>query len=357
MIETPSKPLTIQLSTWSCESTEEIKHATLNNGNITVELTNIGCAITALHVPDRNGVLANIVAGFNDLRQYKENPDYFGCVVGRFTNRITNGQFQLNGTQYQLTVNNGNNHLHGGWAGFNKKIWQVQELIETENECGIVFATSSAHEEEGYPGNLSITVTYLLGRDNRLQIVYKAETDKSTPVSLTNHSYFNLTGFVNPVVYDHILSVSAWEYTAKSDNNTATGEIFPVAGTPLDFRLPKRIGNDINELAIDKGYDHNFILKRTNSRDIIKAAIVSEPTSGRMITVYTDKPAMQLYTGNFWNGTVTGQQHIPYEKHGGVALETQAFPDSPNHPHFPAAILHPGEVYMSTTIYEFGLMS
>jgi aldose 1-epimerase len=357
MIATKEALLSIKLSTWSQDEKEEILQATISNGQITVELTNIGCAITALYVPDRNGVMANIVAGFKDLQQYKENPDYFGCVVGRFTNRITNGQFQLNGTQYQLTVNNGNNHLHGGWAGFHKKYWQVQELIETDNECGIVFSASSAHEEEGYPGNLSVTVTYLLGRNNQLRIVYKAETDKSTPISLTNHSYFNLTGFINPVVYDHVLSVSAWEYTAKSENNTATGEIIPVAGTPLDFRLPKRIGNDINELTIDNGYDHNFILKRTNSKDIIKAAIVGEPTSGRMITVYTDKPAIQLYTGNYWNGAVTGQQHIPYEKHGGVALETQAFPDSPNHPHFPNAILFPGEVYMSTTIYEFGVMS
>ncbi len=166
------------------------------------------------------------------------------------------------------------------------------------------------------------TVTLFAGRDNQLRILYKAKTDKSTPVSLTNHSYFNLTGFINPVIYDHVLSVSAWEYTAKSVNNTATGEILPVAGMRLDFRLPKRIGNDINELTVDKGYDHNFILKRTNSKDIIQAAIMSEPTSGRTITVYTDKPAIQLYTGNFWNGGVTGQQNIPYEKHGGVALET-----------------------------------
>jgi aldose 1-epimerase len=357
MIETTSKPLTIQVSTWSRDNEGEIKQATISNGYITIELTNIGCSITALHVPDRNGVQANIVAGFTDLQQYKENPDYFGCVVGRFANRITNGQFKLNGTHYQLTINNGNNHLHGGWVGFNKKRWKVQELIETENECGVVFATCSAHEEEGYPGNLIITVTYLLGRDNRLRILYKAETDKSTPISVTNHTYFNLTGFINPVIYDHLLSVSAWEYTVKSANNTPTGEILPVAGMPLDFRLPKRIGNDINELTADNGYDHNFILKRINSRDIIKAAIMSEPTSGRKITVYTDKPAMQLYTGNFWNGGVTGQQNIPYEKHGGVALETQAFPDSPNHPHFPNAILHPGEVYQSTTIYEFGVSS
>ena len=353
MIVTRTKTLTVNVSAWS----PDVKQATLSNGNITVDLTNIGCAITALQVPDKNGVQANIVAGFSDLQLYKDNPDYFGCVVGRFANRITNGQFQLNGTHYQLTINNGNNHLHGGWVGFNKKLWTVQELIETENECGIVFATNSAHEEEGYPGNLSITVTYLLDRDNRLHISYKAETDQSTPISLTNHSYFNLTGFTNRAIYDHILSVSSWEYTAKSAHNTATGEIVPVAGTPLDFRLPKRIGNDINDLTVDKGYDHNFILKRTNSQEIIKAAILHEPTSGRMITLYTDQPAMQLYTGNFWSGQVTGQQNIPYEKHGGVALETQAFPDSPNHAHFPNAILHPGHLYQSTTIYEFGVVS
>ncbi|OQP44468.1 galactose mutarotase [Niastella yeongjuensis] len=346
----------MKLTTWCGDYEGTIKQAKLSNGIITVELTNIGCSITALHVPDKNGVAANIVAGFADLHQYKENPDYFGCVVGRFTNRITNGQFQLNGTQYQLSVNDGNNHLHGGWMGFNKKLWEVQELIETENECGIVFATSSAHEEEGYPGNVSLTVTYLLDRNNQLQILYQAKTDKSTPISLTNHSYFNLSGFTNPVIYDHVLSVSAWEYTAKSASNTATGEILPVAGTALDFRLPKRIGNDIGELTVDNGYDHNFILKRANSKYIIKAATMSEPASGRVITVYTDKPAMQLYTGNFWNGKITGRQNIPYEKHGGVALETQAFPDSPNHPHFPEAILHPGEVYLSTTIYEFGIL-
>lgn len=356
MIETPSTPLTIQLFNWSSGSKEEVKQVILSNGLITVELTNIGCAITALHVPDKNGVTANIVAGFTNLQQYRENPDYFGCVVGRFTNRITYGQFRLHGRQYQLTVNNGGNHLHGGWVGFNKKLWQVQQLVETENECGVVFAATSADEEEGYPGNVSVTVTYLLGRDNRLQVLYNAETDKSTPISLTNHSYFNLTAFTNPVIYDHLLSVAAWEYTAKSDNNTATGEILPVAGTPLDFRLPKRIGNNIDELTVDNGYDHNFILKRTNSRDMLQAAIMSEPTSGRMITVYTDKPAMQLYTGNFWNGTVTGRQLVPYKKHGGVALETQAFPDSPNHSHFPNAILHPGEKYASATIYEFGIV-
>jgi len=357
MIETRSTPLAVTLSTWSRDKERDIIHATLSNGSISVELTNIGCSITALHVPDRRGVPANIVAGFNDLVQYKVNEDYFGCVIGRFANRITNGQFHLNEKNYQLSVNNGNNHLHGGTEGFNRKLWKVQETIETDNECGIVFSLFSRDGEEGYPGNLTVLVKYLLGRDNKLHIIYKAVTDKSTPVSLTNHSYFNLTGFSDPTIYDHTLCIAAWEYTAKSNNNTATGKILPVAGTALDFRHPKRIGNDINTLAADMGYDHNFILKRSNSPDIINAAVLCESTSGRMLTVYTDKPAIQVYTGNFWHGAVNGQQDIAYVKHGGVALETQAFPDSPNHPHFPDAILHPGETYASTTIYEFGISS
>lgn len=349
-------PLSVQTTTWRSDEQGKIILATLNNGAITVELTNIGCSITALYVPGKNGGVANIVAGYSDPFQYKENPHYFGCVVGRFTNRITNGRFYLQGENYQLTVNNGHNHLHGGFAGFSRKLWQVQALIETETECGIVFSAFSEEGEEGYPGNLSVTVTYLLARDNRLRILYSAVTDKSTPVSLTNHSYFNLSGFKTPAIYNHTLCIAAWEYTGKTLNNTATGEILPVAGTALDFRLPKRLGNNINDFIADEGYDHNFILKRCNSSDIIKAAALMEPASGRTLTVYTNKPAIQVYTGNYWNGSVTGQQNSPYVKHGAVALETQAFPDSPNHPHFPAAILHPGEMYSATTIYEFGIV-
>ncbi len=328
----------------------------LRNGNMTVELTNIGCAITAIRTPDNQTNQANIVAGFSGLLDYKTNVDYFGCVVGRYTNRITNGRFQLDGRTHQLSINNGGNHLHGGTEGFSRKVWHIHETIEREDECGVVFSYFSPDGEEGYPGNLSVTVKYLLGRENRLGIYYKVVTDKSTPINLTNHSYFNLSGFREPTIYNHKLCVEATEYTLKSGNNTATGEIAKVQGTALDFRTPKFIGKDINALSDDMGYDHSFILKNKNSSAIVKAAILSEEKSGRIVTIHTDRPAIQVYTGNYWSGAMKGEQGYMYLKHGGVALETQAFPDSPNHPHFPDTVLRPGEVHESTTIYEFDVM-
>jgi aldose 1-epimerase len=353
---TRSIPLSVSLYPYEHEGTDKLFRVILRNGSMTVELTNIGCAITAIRIPDNRNHHANIVAGFSDLLHYRVNADYFGCVVGRFTNRIANGQFQLDGKTYQLSVNNGSNHLHGGIEGFSRKVWSIHEIIEREDECGVVFSYFSPDGEEGYPGNLSATVKYLLSRENRLGIYYKAVTDKSTPVSLTNHSYFNLSGFSDPTIYDHRLDVEATEYTVKSCNNTSTGEIAKVEGTALDFRIPKLIGEGINAFPEDMGYDHSFIIKNNNSNAIVKAAILSEEKSGRTITVYTDRPAIQVYTGNFWNGTIKGEQGFAYVKHGGVALETQAFPDSPNHPHFPDTILHPGKVHESATIYEFGSM-
>lgn len=353
---TRSVPLSVTLYPYEHEGSDKLFRVILRNGNMTVELTNIGCAIIAIRTPDHSNNQANIVAGFSDLLHYKANADYFGCVVGRFANRITNGRFQLDGKTYQLSVNNGNNHLHGGKEGFSRKLWHIHEIIERDNECGIVFSYFSPHGEEGYHGNLSVTVKYLLSRENRLGIYYKAVTDKSTPVSLTNHSYFNLSGFREPTIYDHKLCVNASEYTVKSGNNTSTGEIAKVEGTALDFRTPKLIGKDINSFPVDMGYDHSFIIKSHNSNAMEKAAILSEEKSGRTVTVYTDRPAIQVYTGNSWNGIIKGEQGYTYAKHGGVALETQAFPDSPNHAHFPDTILRPGEVHESATIYEFGVM-
>jgi aldose 1-epimerase len=353
---TRSIPLSVTLYPYEDKGDDKLFRVILHNGNMTVELTNIGCSITAIRTPDNRNNYENIVAGFSNLLDYKTNPDYFGCVVGRFTNRIANGQFQLDGKSYQLSVNNGSNHLHGGTAGFSHKVWHIHETIEREDECGIVFSYFSPDGEEGYPGNLSVTIKYLLSRENRLGIYYKAITDKSTPVNLTNHSYFNLSGFRDPTIYHHKLCVEATECTLKSVNNTSTGETAKVEGTPLDFRTSKMMGEDINAFPEDMGYDHSFILKNNNSRAIVKAAILSEEKSGRTVTIYTDKPAIQVYTGNSWNGTIKGEQGYTYVKHGGVALETQAFPDSPNHQHFPDTILHPGEVYESTTIYEFDVM-
>ena len=353
---TRSIPLSVALYPYEHKGNEKLFRVILCNGNMIVELTNIGCAITAIRTPDNKNNQANIVAGFSGLLDYKSNADYFGCVVGRYSNRITHGQFQLDGRTYQLSINDGSNHLHGGTEGFSHKVWNIHETIEREDECGIVFSYFSPDGEDGYPGNLSVTVKYLLSRENRLGIYYKAVTDKSTPVSLTNHSYFNLSGFTEPTIYHHKLCLEAIEYTLKSGNNTPTGEIAKVQGTALDFRTPKLIGKDINAFPEDMGYDHSFIIKNNNSKDIVKAAVLNEEKSGRMITIYTDRPAIQVYTGNFWNGNIEGEQGYRYIKHGGVALETQAFPDSPNHPHFPDTILHPGEVYESTTIYEFDVM-
>lgn len=353
---TRSIPLSVTLYPYEHKGNDKLFRVILSNGNMTVELTNIGCSITAIRTPDNQNNQANIVASFSDPLQYKSNTEYFGCVVGRFTNRITNGKFQLDGKTWQLSVNNENNHLHGGTEGFSRKLWHIHGFIESENECGVVFSYFSPDGEEGYPGNLSVTVKYVLNKENKLSIYYKAVTDKSTPVSLTNHSYFNLSGFRDSTIYDHKLCVDAHEYTLKSCNNTSTGEIAKVEGTAFDFRVPKMIGKDINAFPEDMGYDHSFIIKNNNSNAIVKAAILSEEKSRRTVTVYTDRPAIQVYTGNFWNGTIKGEQGYAYVKHGGVALETQAFPDSPNHSHFPDTILRPGEVHETTTIYEFDVM-
>lgn len=334
---------------------ERIVKVTLQNGDIKVELTNIGCAIMAIYTPDRNGVQKNIVAGFPDPLQYMVNKDYFGVVAGRFANRIDSGKFEISGTTYQLTKNNGSNHLHGGFDGLSHKVWEVSALAQNENQCGVMFSYLSKDGEEGYPGNLSVTVLYTLDEDGRLQIDYTASTDKSTPVNLTNHSYFNLTGFEEPLVLDHKLKLFAGSYTEKNANNIPTGKILPVADTGLDFRELKRIGDTIGQFECDRGFDHNFVLDAQIG--LKEAAYLTEHSTGRSLKVYTNKPGIQVYTGNFWDGKTTGQQLVAYQQHGAVALETQAFPDSVNHSHFPDTIIHPGSTYRSTTIFEFGISS
>lgn len=351
-----SIPLSIEVLPYANEEDDKIFQVTLRSESMVVELTNIGCSITAIRTPDKNNEQTNIVAGFENMLQYRINPDYFGCVVGRFANRIAGGRFQLNGESYQLTINNDNNHLHGGTIGFGRRLWDIYETIQTHDECGVVFSYCSPDGEEGYPGNLFVTIKYLLTRNNQLVLQYKAVTDKCTPVSLTNHSYFNLTGFADPTIHHHLLQIAADNFTVKSEHNIPTGAMAAVAGTALDFRQPELIGSRIHAFPQEGGYDHNFVLRLQGERSLRRAAVLSEATSGRMVTICTDQPAIQLYTSNFWNGKLTGPDGIVYAKHGGVALETQAFPDSPNHAHFPNTILHPGEVYASTTIFEFGIM-
>jgi aldose 1-epimerase len=331
---------------------KEVYRYTLKNEIVTVDITNLGGAIMAIYTRGRDQLQKNIVAGFNDLKDYEENPHYFGCVIGRYANRIAKGKLILNGKKVQLSVNDGINHLHGGFAGFNKKVWKFIGADNDTNQISVEFEYLSADGEEGYPGNLLVKMKYILHR-NQLRIEYNAETDSPTPISLTNHSYFNLSGFDTPTIYEHQLYVNTESYTEKDLNNTPTGNIIPIVNTPLDFGRPKKIGKDIHQFPKDKGYDHNFILKRNFPGEIVLAAQLKDASSGRTLTIFTDQPAIQLYTANFWDGTVG--THGSYQQHGTVALETQSFPDSPNHPSFPDTILQPEQHYFSKTIYEFGI--
>ncbi|MBO9561142.1 MAG: galactose mutarotase [Niastella sp.] len=347
--------LKVAVSSYTDKANETIYTIVLDNGAVTVELTNIGCAIAAISAPDRNNKKKNIVAGFKDPELYKVNRDYFGCVVGRYANRISNSAFTLEGKRYQLGANNPPNHLHGGWQGLSHKIWKLEATIEKEDECGVVFSYDSPDGEEGYPGNLQVRVQYVLDNQNRLTITYKAVTDKSTPVNLTNHSYFNLTGFEQSTILQHELQVYGDQYLEKNDNNVPSGKLLTVHGTALDFTMPAPIGRAIGSFVADRGYDHCFVLNRQDPKRLVKAAVLCEQTTGRTLTVYTDKPAMQVYTANFWDGTSGGEQGIVYQQHGAVALETQGYPDSVNQGHFPNTIVRPDEPYTSTTVFEFGI--
>lgn len=335
------------------KSPDEVFLISLENDGIEITLTNIGCAIMAVRTPDKNGVMKNIAAGLREADAYKINRDYFGCVVGRYANRIERGQFELKGLEYQLPLNDPPNHLHGGFNSFSKKIWKLEELIESHNIRGVVFSYLSADGEEGYPGNLTVKVKYQLHSSGRFEISYTAVTDKATPVNLTNHSYFNLSGFETDTILDHQLKVNAARYTEKSVINTATGRLLSVKGTALDFTRSKQIRDGIDEFPADMGYDHNFALDTVCKDLSVPAATLSDGYSGRILNVYTDQPGIQVYSGNYWDGTVTGEQGFIYRKHGGIALETQSWPGSINHAHFPNTILEPGEEYRSTTIFEF----
>jgi aldose 1-epimerase len=333
---------------------KEVYKYTLQNESIKVDITNLGCSIMAIYTKGSDQREKNIVAGFKDIKDYEINPYYFGCVIGRYANRIANGKFTLGGKNIQLSVNDGINHLHGGFEGFNKKVWKLSNTESDGDKVSVEFEYLSCDGEEGYHGNLRVKVKCILNSKNQLCIEYNADTDEATPISLTNHSYFNLSGFESPNIYEHQLYVNAENYTEKNVNNIPTGNIIPVADTPLDFRQPKNIGKDIYQFPRDKGFDHNFVLKKIFAGEIVLAAQLKDPSSGRTVTVYTDQPGIQVYTANFWDGTVEGS-HGTYQQHGAVALETQAFPDSPNHPAFPDTILRPGQDYFSTTIYEFGI--
>jgi len=325
-----------------------------NAQGMEIRATNYGGIVVSLRVPDKKGNLDDIALGFDDLKGYLANTPYFGAIIGRYGNRIANGKFKLDGKEYTLSRNNGPNSIHGGLKGFNKVVWQG-EPFQGPAGVGIILTYTSKDGEEGYPGNLKTKVTYTLTDKNEWIIDYEAVTDKATPVNLTEHTYFNLAGEGKGDVLGHILQLNSSRFTPVDQNLIPTGELRPVKSTPLDFTQPTAIGAridaDYEQLRLGRGYDHNFVIDRKDS-DRVLAARVKEPTSGRVLEVYTTEPGVQLYTGNFLDGTITGKQGHVYKQRFGFCLETQHFPDSPNHPDFPTTILRPGQTYHSRTIYK-----
>ena len=332
-----------------------------NAHGIEVRLTNYGGIITSLKTPDRSGQLGDIVLGYDSLSGYLHDTPYFGAIVGRYGNRIARGRFTLDGTTYRLAVNNGPNSLHGGLRGFDKVVWNAEPFRE-ERGVAIVLDYTSADMEEGYPGTLHARVTYTLTDDNRLIVDYQATSDKPTPVNLTQHSYWNLAGDGTRDVLAHELTINADSMTPVDSTLIPTGEISPVAGTPFDFRTPMPIGARIDQrqdtqIRYGGGYDHNFVLNRVGGAAdaLLLAAHVVERSTGRTLDVFTTEPGIQFYSGNFLDGSITGKAGHVYKHRYGLALETQHYPDSPNHPNFPSTILRPGQQYRTRTIFAFGV--
>jgi aldose 1-epimerase len=317
---------------------------TLSNKNkLVVKIMSYGLCITELHVPDKNGTVADIVLGFDQLDRYLKGCPYFGATVGRYANRIARGKFTLDGKEYTLPINSGPNSLHGGKKGFDKVVWKTDSV----GDSGVRGTYFSKDGEEGFPGNLHATVTITLNDQNELRLEYEATTDNPTIVNLTNHSYFNLAGAGNGNVLDHALTLHADRYTPVDDTLIPTGELAPVRGTPFEFTTPHPIGERIQQAG---GYDHNFVLNPSGQMN--DAAVMRDPSSGRVMEVLTTQPGVQLYTGNFLDGSIQGNGGA-YAKNGAFCLETQHFPDSPNRANFPSTVLRPGETYRQTTVYRF----
>ena len=336
-----------------------ISLVTLRNQNgVEVRVMSYGGIIVSLKTPDRSGRSGDIVLGHEDAAGYFPNPTFFGAIIGRYGNRIAKGQFSLDGHDYTLPINNAPNSLHGGTAGWDQALWDV-DPFQTKEGPGVVLTHTSPDGDQGYPGTVKAKVTYTLTDDNRLRIEYSATTDKPTVINMTNHSYFNLSAGASPDILSHLLMINAAQYTPIDDGLIPTGEIAPVDHTPFDFRTPTAIGARIGDrdvqLTRGKGYDHNFVLTRLNAGDLELAARVEDPTSGRTLEVLTTQPGLQFYSGNFLDGTITGKGGAKYGLRSGLCLETQHFPDSPNHPSFPSTVLRPGETYASTTVLHFGV--
>lgn len=320
-----------------------------NNAGMEVRITNYGGIVTHIFVPDKNGKPGDVVLGFDSLNGYLQDPPYFGALVGRYANRIANGKFSIDGKEYALAINNGPNHLHGGLKGFDKVVWNSQEL-KNPSTVGLRLDYLSKDMEEGYPGNLEVTVEYILNNKNELKVKFNASTDKKTVVNLTNHSYFNLGGVNTDDILSHELIIYGNRFTPVDKTLIPTGELSPVKGTPMDFTTAHEIGKRIEQ--VEGGYDHNWVLNDSSGK-VSLAARVFEETSGRVLEVLTDQPGIQFYSGNFLDSTITGKNNTVYIKHSGFCLETQHFPDSPNHGNFPSTLLSPGEKYEYNTIFRF----
>jgi len=356
-IQKTSKPLIQPEAFHKMVDGKQVELFTLKNKNgLEMTVTNYGGRVVSLVVPDKSGKMEDVVLGYDSLDGYlNSNEQYFGALIGRYGNRIAKGTFLLDSVNYQLALNNDPNSLHGGVKGFSARIWDAIQKGENGLELNLI----SPDMEEGYPGELKVTVNYSLTDSNEVKITYRAETSKPTVLNLTNHSYFNLHGAGKGDILDHVLFLNADKFTPVDSTLIPTGTLEPVTGTPFDFTTPTAIGVRINEqneqLAFGLGYDHNFVLNKTDEKAISLAASVYEPQSGRFMEVFTNEPGVQFYCGNFLKGKEIGKQNKPYNFRSGLCLETQHFPDSPNRPEFPSVILNPGEIYNSVCIYKFSV--
>ena len=330
-----------------------------NRHGMEVKITNYGGIITHIYVPDKEGRMGDVTLGFDTLAGYVSEHPYFGAIVGRYGNRIAKGRFSINGKEYMLATNNGPNHLHGGIHGFDKQLWGAS-IVETGEYPFLRLRLTSPNGQEGYPGTVKVQVDYSLNLRGELRMDYTATTDQTTPVNLTNHAYFNLTGDPNNTILDHEMTINADSFIPIDETLIPTGEIASLNDSPLDFRTTKTIGRDIDveksQIKYGGGYDHCWVLKKNlDNKDLQLAATAHDPASGRMLEVLTTEPGIQFYTGNFLDGTLTGKGGITYQKRTGFCLETEHYPDSPNQPHFPSTLLEPGETYRTSTVYRFSV--
>jgi aldose 1-epimerase len=329
---------------------EVVEYVIENKAGYCLTLINFGAILTSFKSPDKSGSVGEITFGLDSLEKWRENPPYLGATVGRFANRIGNGEFTLDGRKYSLALNDGGHHLHGGIIGFNKVLWK-SEMITGDGEAGVRFYYTSPDGEEGFPGNLKVTVAYTLNEANELTFDYTAETDKATPINLTNHTYWNLAGDGEGTILDHILTLNCPQVLKIDDDLMPTGEVVDVDGTPMDFLQPKPIGRDIESTR--DGYDDCYVIVESDD-ELTFTARLEDPDSGRVMEVYTTEPGVQLYTSNFLEGQ-KGRGGCTYHKFGAVCLETQKYPDAVNIPDFPSAVLRPGEVYSHKTVHRFSI--